>query len=277
MLKVKKIKNRGKRVVSYIWGANVDRSSRPYKPLTRIWKKKSGRMRSGKISVRHRGGGSRRRYRLIEFKRNKGDFKVERIEKDPNRSNFIALVSDKKGSKFYMPAIIGMKVGDTFQIGDKVSIKKGNRTCLSRILAGSFVSNVELFPGSKGQLARAAGTYAVVMGQENGMSQLKMPSGEIRQVNEKCYATIGQSSNPENNMVRIGKAGRTRLLGIRPKVRGKAMNPVDHPHGGGEGNESIGMKHPKNVWGKIALGVKTRKKKKKSNRYIIRRRVHKRK
>jgi len=115
------------------------------------------------------------------------------------------------------------------------------------------------------------------MGQENGMSQLKMPSGEIRQVNEKCYATIGQSSNPENNMVRIGKAGRTRLLGIRPKVRGKAMNPVDHPHGGGEGNESIGMKHPKNVWGKIALGVKTRKKKKKSNRYIIRRRVHKRK
>jgi len=272
MLKVKKIKNRGKRVMSYVWGDKIDRSAKPYKPLTRILKKRSGRMRSGKISIRRRGGGTRRRYRLVDFKRRSGEFKVESIEKDPNRSGFITLVTDEKERKYYLPATVDMSVGDTFQVGEEVKIAKNNRTCLSRILTGSMVSNIELYPGSRGQLARAGGTYAVVMGRESGLSQLKMPSGEIRQVDEKCYATIGQTSNLENNMIRIGKAGRVRLMGRRPKVRGKAMNAVDHPHGGGEGNVSIGMKHPKTLWGKPALGVRTRNKKRKSSRYIVKRR-----
>jgi len=208
----------------------------------------------------------------VDFKRRSGEFKVESIEKDPNRSGFITLVTDEKERKYYLPATVDMSVGDTFQVGEEVKIAKNNRTCLSRILTGSMVSNIELYPGSRGQLARAGGTYAVVMGRESGLSQLKMPSGEIRQVDEKCYATIGQTSNLENNMIRIGKAGRVRLMGRRPKVRGKAMNAVDHPHGGGEGNVSIGMKHPKTLWGKPALGVRTRKKKRKSSRYIVKRR-----
>lgn len=263
-------------MVSYVHGKNVDRAAKPHKSLTRTLKKRSGRMKTGKLSIRRRGGGVRRRYRMVDFSQKSGEYKVERLERDPNRSSFIALISDKKARKYYVLANEKMKAGDVISVGEKTEIKTGNRMLLSKILVGSLVSNVELYPGSGGKLARSGGVCATLMAREGGMVQLKMPSGEVRLVSDKCYATIGQISNPESNMVRIGKAGRMRLMGKRPEVRGKAMNPVDHPHGGGEGNQPIGLKHPKTPWGKPALGVKTRKSNKASNKYILKRRTRKR-
>jgi large subunit ribosomal protein L2 len=277
MLIVKKIKNRGKRLMTYVRGENVDRKAKPYKPLTTILKKNSGRMRSGKISIRHRGGGSRRRYRIIDFKVKEGNYKVERLEKDPNRSGFIALVSDEAGKNYYLLANNNLKVKKKIAVGKKVEVKEGNRTQLKKIPAGTLVCNVELYPNAGGKLARSAGSFIKLMGSEEGFSQLKMPSGEVRLVKDTCFATIGQMSNPENSAVKIGKAGRVRHKGRRPQVRGKVMNPADHPHGGGEGNQPIGLKYPKTKWGKHALGVKTRKKKKLSNKYIIKRRIRKKK
>ena len=272
MLIIKKIKNRGKRVMSYVRGEHVDRKARPVKKLTRILAKNSGRMKTGKISVRHRGGGTRRKYRIIDFKQREGEFTIERIERDPNRKCFIALVRIEGGEQAYLLATTSMKPGDIVSAGAEVELKEGNRTLLGRIPTGSIVCNIEMTPGAGGQIARSGGSGAVVMGCEKGMVQLKMPSGEVRLVPEACFATIGQMSNPENSAVRIGKAGRMRKMGRRPQVRGKAMNPVDHPHGGGEGNQPIGLKHPKTKWGRPALGVRTRNKEKKSSKYILKRR-----
>lgn len=275
MLVIKKIKNRGKRVMSYVRGEGVDRKTKSHKPLTSILKKNSGRMKTGKISVRHRGGGNRRRYRHISFNQAVGEVEVERLEKDPNRTGFIALVKDKDNNKYYYLASNKTRKGDKIKTAQKVEIKEGNRTMLKSIPAGTIICNVELYPNDGGKIARSAGSFVKLMGIENKMGQLKMPSGEIRQVKEICYATIGQMSNPENSAQRIGKAGRVRHMGRRPQVRGSVMNPIDHPHGGGEGNQSIGLKYPKTKWGKHAFGVRTRKKKKKSNKYIIKRRSKK--
>lgn len=247
----------------------------PEKNLKVIIKKKAGRNSSGKITVRHRGGGAKRYYRMVDFKQDKFDIpaKVEAIEYDPNRSARIALVKYNDGDRRYILAPDKLKVGDEILSSQKkIEIKEGNRMPLEYIPAGMFVHNIELYPGKGGQLARSAGMNAHVQAVEGRHCQLKMPSGEIRLVLKECLGTLGQTSFPENRIIRIGKAGRKRHMGIRPTVRGKAMNPVDHPHGGGEGRQPIGLKHPKTPWGKPALGVETRKKGKKSDRLIVKRR-----
>lgn len=246
----------------------------PEKKLTCGKKKKAGRSK-GKITVRHKGGGTKRLYRKIDFFQNKFDIpgKIKSIEYDPNRSAFIALVCYADGEKRYILAQEGLKVGDEILTSNsKIELKIGNRLPLKYIPSGTIVSNVELFKNRGGQLARAAGSGVVVMGSEKGYTQLKLPSGEIRMVSEDCLASIGQMSNIDHWLVRLGKAGRKRHLGIRPSVRGKAMSPRHHPHGGGEGHTPIGLTHPKTLWGKPALGVKTRKKKKWTNKFIIKRR-----
>jgi large subunit ribosomal protein L2 len=228
----------------------------------------------GKISVRHKGGGHKQRYRMIDFRQDKFDIpgKIAAIEKDPNRTSFIALVNYRDGEKRYILATEGMKVGKEILTGSNVPIKSGNRTMIKNIPVGTIISNVEMFPGKGGQIVRAAGSGAVLTAVDEKNAQLKLSSGEIRMVDNSCYATIGQVSNFENNAINIGKAGRKRWMGIRPGVRGSAMNPVDHPHGGGEGRQGVGLKHPKTPWGKPALGKKTRKKYKYSNKFIIKRR-----
>ncbi len=246
----------------------------PEKSLTFGKKSKAGRSK-GKITVRHRGGGAKRLYRKIDFRQDKFDIKgkIKSIEYDPNRSAFIALVVYPDGEKRYILAQEGLKVGDEILSSkSKIEIKVGNRMPLKFIPSGTIVSNVELFKGKGGEIARSAGSGAIVMGNEKGYTQLKLPSGEIRLIDEDCLASIGQMSNVDHWLIRWGKAGRKRKLGIRPSVRGKAMNPIDHPHGGGEGHTPIGLVHPKTLWGKPALGVKTRKKKKWSDRFIIKRR-----
>lgn len=258
----------------------VDYSGLAKKPLAlkslSVSKAKSGgRSQQGKITVRHIGGGAKKKIRLIDSKRDKLDIgaKVTSIEYDPNRSAFLALLTYQDGEKRYIIAPAGISVGDRIVSSDgKVEIKVGNRTRLVNIPSGTLVYDIELFPGSGGQMARGAGTYATAMGVEGDFAILKLPSGEIRMVPGISKATIGQASNIDNINVRIGKAGRTRLMGIRPTVRGKAMNPVDHPHGGGEGRNPVGLKYPKTPWGKHALGVKTRKKHKASDKFIIKRR-----
>ncbi|MBD3245328.1 MAG: 50S ribosomal protein L2 [Candidatus Moranbacteria bacterium] len=272
MLVVKKIKNRGKRMLSYVYGENVDKKAKPYKPLTKSYKKRSGRMKSGRMSVRNRGGGAKKKLRIIDFKQKEGSYKILSVQKDPTRSAFIALVGDKEDKKYYFLATENMKKDMQIKVGEKVEIKEGNRTRINRIPTGTLICNIELYPGSGGIMARSAGAFAKIMGCEGGFAQLKIPSGEIRLVKETGYATIGQISNIQNNAIRIGKAGRNRLMGKKPHVRGKVMNPADHPHGGGEGNQPIGLKYPKTPWGKHALGVKTRKKKKASDKYILQRR-----
>ncbi|MEA2088794.1 MAG: 50S ribosomal protein L2 [Patescibacteria group bacterium] len=253
----------------------------PEKSLVIIKKRKGGRNNQGKITVRHRGGGAKRYIRIIDFKQNRFDdpATVSAIEYDPNRGARIALIKYEDGEKKYIIAPIGMKVGNKIVSSKKAEteIKSGNRTLLKNIPSGLSVYNIELVPGKGGQIARGAGTVVKLMAVEGKYAQLKMPSGEIRLVLKDCMATIGQASNPDYRLIRWGKAGRIRHKGIRPTVRGKAMNPVDHPHGGGEGNQPIGLKHPKTPWGKPALGVRTRNKKKSSNRLIIKRRKIKRK
>jgi len=248
----------------------------PEKSLIKGKISKAGRA-LGKITVRHRGAGAKRLYREIDFHQDKFDIlgKVKSIEYDPNRSAFIALISFPDGEKRYILAQEGLKVGDEILSSlSKIELKIGNRMPLKFIPTGTIVSNVELFKGRGGQMARAAGSGVVVMGSEKGYTQLKLPSGEIRLVPEDCLASIGQMSNVDRWLIRFGKAGRKRHLGIRPSVRGKAMSPVAHPHGGGEGQTPIGLVHPKTPWGKPALGIKTRKKKW-SDRFIIKRRKKK--
>lgn len=246
----------------------------PEKKLIVIKKKKAGRS-GGKITVRHRGGGAKRFIRIVDFKQDKFDMpaKVLAIEYDPNRSARIALVLYADGEKRYILAPLGLKVGDEILSSKgKIEYKLGNRMPLEWIPIGAMVCNIELRPGEGGKLVRGAGLGAQLLAVEGDYAHLKLPSGEIRVVPKSCAATVGQLSAPDRRLVRWGKAGRVRHKGIRPAVRGKAMNPVDHPHGGGEGHCPIGLKHPKTPWGKPALGVPTRKSGKWSDKFIIKRR-----
>ncbi len=246
----------------------------PEKSLLETVKKNSGRNSYGRITVRHRGGGNRRKYRIIDFKRNKTGIPatVMTLEYDPNRTAFIALLQYEDGEKRYIIAPVGLKVGDTVVSGPDADIKAGNALPLINIPTGTFIHNVELYPGKGAQLARSAGNMAQLMAKENGMALLRLPSGELRNVPNTCMATIGQVSNPEHENVNIGKAGRKRHMGWRPTVRGSVMNPCDHPHGGGEGKSPIGRPGPVTPWGKPALGYKTRAKHARTDKYIVKRR-----
>ena len=246
----------------------------PEKSLTVSLKKTAGRNNQGKITVRHHGGGSRRKYRIIDFKRNKVDIPatVKSIEYDPNRTANIALICYADGEKTYILAPNGLKVGDVLMNGENAEVKVGNCLPLSAIPVGTEIHNIELYPGKGGQLVRAAGNVAQLMAKEGKYATLRLPSGEMRLVPLVCRATIGTVGNIEHGLVNIGKAGRKRNMGIRPTVRGSVMNPNDHPHGGGEGRAPVGRSGPCTPWGKPALGLKTRKKNKKSNKMIIRRR-----
>ncbi len=246
----------------------------PERSLLAPLSKNAGRNSYGRITVRHRGGGNRRKYRIIDFKRDKADMTatVLTLEYDPNRSAHIALVQYEDGEKRYILAPVGLKVGDKVEAGAAADIKPGNALPLDSIPTGTFVHNVELYPGRGGQLARAAGNAAQLMAKENGYALLRLPSGELRNVPAGCMATIGQVGNTDHENVKIGKAGRTRHMGIRPTVRGSVMNPNDHPHGGGEGKSPVGRPGPCTPWGKPALGYKTRNKKKSSDKLIVKRR-----
>jgi len=248
-------------------------TSRPEKSLTSPIRKKGGRNNTGRIMVRRRGGGHKRRYRIIDYKRDKFDIKgkIATIEYDPNRSAFISLVHYEDGEKRYILSPLGVKVGDVIVSGENAPLKNGNTLKLINIPTGMFVHNVELIPGNGGQLSRSAGSFVQIMAHDSGYTTLKLPSSEVRMVSDNCMATIGQVGNREHEQIVSGKAGRTRWLGRRPKVRGVVMNPVDHPHGGGEGKSS-GGRHPVTPWGKPTKGYKTRKKNKKSNEMIIKRR-----
>ena len=245
----------------------------PEKSLTEYLKKNAGRNKQGKITVRHQGGGNKVKYRIIDFKRDKKDVpaKVAAIEYDPNRSAFIALLNYADGEKRYILAPLDLKVGDTVVAGETADIKPGNALPLRNIPVGTLIHNLELKPGKGGQLVRSAGAYAQLMGKEEDYAQVRMPSGEFRKIPMGAMATIGTVGNTDHSNVRIGKAGRSRHMGIRPTVRGVVMNPCDHPHGGGEGKSPVGMPAPVTPWGKPALGLKTRKHKKYSNKLIVKR------
>ena len=247
----------------------------PEKSLVVSLKKNAGRNNQGKITVRHRGGGSRRKYRIIDFKRNAKDgipAKVVSIEYDPNRTANIALICYADGEKAYILAPAGMKVGQEVMSGEHAEARMGNCLPLSRIPVGAEVHNIELYPGKGGQLVRSAGNSAQLMAKEGKYATLRLPSGEMRMVPIECRATMGTVGNGDHNLINLGKAGRTRNMGIRPHVRGSVMNPNDHPHGGGEGKAPIGRPGPTTPWGKPALGLKTRKHNKHSNKLIVRRR-----
>ncbi|WP_128426455.1 50S ribosomal protein L2 [Gudongella oleilytica] len=247
----------------------------PEKSLVVSLNKNSGRNSQGRITIRHRGGGAKKKYRMIDFNRSKDGIpgKVAAIEYDPNRTANIALINYVDGEKRYILAPHNIKVGDVIESGENADIKIGNALQLKDIPVGTTVHNVELKPGKGAQLVRSAGASAQLMAKEGKMAQLKLPSGEFRLVPVECRATIGQVGNIDHENITIGKAGRSRHMGIRPTVRGSAMNPVDHPHGGGEGRAPIGMPAPSTPWGKPALGYKTRKKNKSSDKYIVRRRT----
>ena len=248
-------------------------TTKPEKSLLEYKKKNAGRNKQGKITVRHQGGGNKIKYRVIDFKRNKLDIpaKVASIEYDPNRSAFIALLTYKDGEKRYILAPNGLKVGDTVVSGATADIIAGNALPVENIPVGTLIHNVEIKPGHGGQMARSAGMSAQLMAKENGYGLVRLPSGELRKVALNALATIGVVGNSDHENVRIGKAGRTRHMGIRPTVRGVVMNPCDHPHGGGEGKSPVGMPAPVTPWGKVALGLKTRKHKKYSNKLIVKR------
>jgi len=240
---------------------------------------KAGRNNQGKITIRHRGGGAKRKIRIIDFKRDKFDIpaNVASIEYDPNRGGRISLLHYRDGEKRYIVAPVDLKVGDVIISSKKqIEFSVGNAMPIKYLQAGIPIYNIELEPGKGGKIARGAGNAVYFMGVEGKYAQIKMPSSEIRLVKKECLCTIGRVSNPDKRLIKIGNAGRNRHLGKRPTVRGTAMNPVDHPHGGGEGNQPIGMKHPKTPWGKPALGVKTRKKNSRSNKLIVSRRKKKR-
>ena len=263
----------GRRNMSTIDYSSLSKTA-PEKSLLAPLNKKAGRNSYGRITVRHRGGGNRRKYRIIDFKRQKTDMpaKVLTIEYDPNRSAHIALVQYEDGEKRYIIAPNGLTVGATVVAGAGADIKPGNALPLENIPTGTFVHNVELYPGKGAQLARAAGNMAQLMAKENNMALLRLPSGELRNVPVKCMATIGQVGNIDHENVKIGKAGRKRNMGWRPTVRGSVMNPNDHPHGGGEGKSPVGRPGPVTPWGKPALGYKTRKHHNRSDKFIVKRR-----
>ncbi|MDO4983681.1 MAG: 50S ribosomal protein L2 [Eubacteriales bacterium] len=252
----------------------VDKHAKPEKNLLEVLKKNSGRNSYGRITVRHKGGGNRQKYRVIDFKRDKRDVEatVLRIEYDPNRSAFIALVEYADGERRYILAPVGLTAGDKVVASAAADIKAGNALPLANIPVGTMIHNVELYPGKGAQLVRSAGNVAQLMAKENGMATLRLPSGEMRKVRLDCYATIGQVGNIDHANVHIGKAGRKRHMGIRPTVRGSVMNPNDHPHGGGEGKCPVGRPGPVTPWGKPALGYKTRKTKNATDKFIVKRR-----
>jgi len=251
--------------------------SKPQDGLTKTLRRKGGRNSAGRITVRHRGGGHKRRYRSIDFKRDKIGVpaKVVAIEYDPNRTARIALLHYVDGEKRYILAPIGLKVGDLIKSDKEAEIKPGNCMPITRMPLGTLIHNIELKPGRGGQIVRAAGTAARLIAKEGEYAQIRMPSGEVRLVRLECVATVGEVGNPDHKNIKLGKAGRKRHLGIRPTVRGSAMSPRDHPHGGGEGRQGVGMPGPKTPWGKPARGVRTRRNKT-SSKYIIRRRGKKR-
>ena len=261
---------RGMTVIDYSGLSKVA----PERSLLETLKKHSGRNSYGRITVRHKGGGNRRKYRVIDFKRNKigMNAEVKTIEYDPNRSAFIALVQYEDGEKRYILAPDKLGVGDTVRSGADADIKPGNALPLANIPVGTVIHNVELHPGKGAQLVRSAGNMAQLMAKENGMALLRLPSGELRNVAENCMATIGTVSNADHANVNYGKAGRIRHMGVRPTVRGSVMNPNDHPHGGGEGKSPVGRPGPVTPWGKPALGYKTRKTNNRTDKFIVKRR-----
>jgi large subunit ribosomal protein L2 len=273
-IKIYKRNTAGRRNMSIVKPDGIT-DKRPEKSLT-VSKKNSAGRSGGKISIRHRGGGHKRLFRVVDFRQNKWGIpgKIAALEKDPNRSGLIALVHYHDGEKRYILATQGMKVGQEVLSGEEAPIAQGNRTKLGNIPTGTIICNIEIQIGRGGQIVRSAGTQATLMALDGPMATIKLSSGEIRLVSKDCYATIGQVSNFEHGAERIGKAGRSRWKNRRPSVRGSAMNPVDHPHGGGEGRQPLGM-HPKTPWGKPALGKKTRKQNKASNKYIVKRRMKK--
>jgi len=246
----------------------------PEKSLLLSKTKHSGRNSYGRITVRHRGGGNRKKYRIIDFKRDKKDAlgTVLSLQYDPNRTSYIALVQYEDGEKRYILAPLGLKAGDKIESGEKADIKPGNTLLLSQIPVGTLIHNIEIYPGKGGQIARAAGISAQLMAKENGYALVRLPSGELRNFQLDCKATIGQVGNIDHENLKIGKAGRMRHLGFRPTVRGSVMNPNDHPHGGGEGKSPIGRPGPVTPWGKPTLGYKTRKHSLPSNKFIVKRR-----
>lgn len=252
----------------------VDKKAKPERSLTEVKKKHSGRNNHGRITVRHKGGANRRKFRIIDFKRNRIDEEatVLRLEYDPNRSAFIALCEFEDGERIYILAPVGLKAGDKVMSSSTADIKPGNCLPLANIPTGTVIHNIELYPGKGAQLVRSAGVSAQLMAKEGSLATVRLPSGEYRKVRMECKASIGQVGNVDHANINLGKAGRKRHMGIRPTVRGSAMNPVDHPHGGGEGKAPIGMPSPVTPWGKPTLGYKTRKTKNRSNKYIVKRR-----
>ncbi len=249
----------------------------PERSLIEPLKRRAGRNAYGRVTVRHRGGGSKRYYRVIDFKRDKRGVpaRVAAIEYDPNRTARIALLHYADGEKRYIIAPVGLQVGDTVLAGPEAEIRPGNALPIANIPTGTMIHNIELQPGRGGQMVRAAGSSAQLLAKEGDYAHIRLPSGEVRLVRQECYATIGQVGNVEHGNIKIGKAGRKRHMGIRPTVRGSAMTPRDHPHGGGEGRQPIGLPGPKSPWGKPTLGAKTRRNKK-TDKYIVRRRSKKR-
>ena len=252
----------------------VDKHAKPQKELVEVLKKHSGRNSYGRITVRHQGGGNRKKYRVIDFKRDKMDVPatVLRLEYDPNRSAYIALVEYTDGERRYILAPVGLNVGDVIVSSASADIKPGNALPLANIPVGTVIHNIELYPGKGAQLVRSAGVAAQLMAKENGMATVRLPSGEYRKVRLNCIACIGQVGNVDHANIAVGKAGRKRHMGIRPTVRGSVMNPSDHPHGGGEGKAPVGRPGPVTPWGKPAMGYKTRKKKNATDKFIVKRR-----
>ena len=252
----------------------VDKHAKPQKELVEVLKKHSGRNSYGRITVRHQGGGNRKKYRVIDFKRDKMDVPatVLRLEYDPNRSAYIALVEYTDGERRYILAPVGLNVGDTVLSSAAADIKPGNALPLANIPVGTVIHNIELYPGKGAQLVRSAGVAAQLMAKENGMATVRLPSGEYRKVRLNCIACIGQVGNVDHANIAVGKAGRKRHMGIRPTVRGSVMNPCDHPHGGGEGKAPVGRPGPVTPWGKPAMGYKARKKKNATDKFIVKRR-----
>ncbi len=252
----------------------VDKQAKPVRSLLEPMKKNAGRNSYGRITVRHRGGGNKRKYRIIDFKRDKMDMPatVQRLEYDPNRSAFIALVKYEDGELRYILAPVGLKAGDVVVSSANADIKPGNCLPISSIPVGTVIHNIELNPGRGAQLVRSAGTAAQLMAKDGELAQVRLPSGEVRYIRMNCKAVIGQVGNIDHENVHIGKAGRTRHMGIRPTVRGSVMNPCDHPHGGGEGKSPVGRPGPVTPWGKPAMGLKTRKTKNRTDKFIVKRR-----
>lgn len=251
----------------------IDKKARPERKLTESQNKHAGRNSYGRITVRHRGGGNKQKYRIIDFKRDKnGDATVVNLQYDPNRSANIALVEYEDGERRYIIAPNGVKAGHVVTTGEGADILPGNSMVIAKIPVGEMIHNIELYPGKGAQLVRSAGTSAQLMAKENGMAQVRLPSGEVRYIREECRATIGQVGNTDHANIQIGKAGRKRHMGWRPTVRGSVMNPCDHPHGGGEGKSPIGRSGPVTPWGKPTLGYKTRKTKNRTDKFIVKRR-----